>query len=586
MAASVAGCFFFFFFFAVVLATASSGGSAALVEHTFIVSQMKLNHLCNDTLVTVVNGQLPGPAIEVTEGDSLVVHVVNKSPHGVTIHWHGVKQQLNCWADGAGMITQCPIQPNKNFTYRFDVAGQEGTLWWHAHVTSLRVTVHGALIIRPRSGPDSYPFPKPDKEIPIVIDLLTAGEWWETDPFELDRRFANSDFADVPRSSTINGKLGDLNTCSGVTEDNYVLEVELGKTYLLRIVNAALHPQYYFKIAGHTFTVVAVDANYVKPYMTDTIVIAAGETVDVLVVAAAAPTGGRYYMVALGIMSLGPLTKTPVFISRGVMSYTANASGKGTSDDTGPIMVPEMPDYRDETMSFYFHGNLTSLRPVPVPGNIDERLLIAVDTGRLCRQGSVPSPPAYCMVTRMNNISFQLPTTTSLLQAYYKKDITMITSLRDFPSRPPPRIVFNRGYTSRGVSVWRVRYNTTVEVVLQGPPTPASYSNPMHLHGHDFFILAQGLGRYNAEKDVYAYNLVDPPVRNMALVPMYGWTVIRFVTTNPGVWFLHCHLAQHVSSGMAMAFVVENGPTTDTTLPPPPADYPSCDDPDDKVGYE
>jgi laccase len=48
---------------------------------------MKLDQLCNDTLVTVVNGQFPGPTIEVTEGDSVVVHVVNKSPNGVTIHW-------------------------------------------------------------------------------------------------------------------------------------------------------------------------------------------------------------------------------------------------------------------------------------------------------------------------------------------------------------------------------------------------------------------------------------------------------------------------------------------------------------------
>jgi laccase len=69
------------------------------------------------------------------------------------------------------MITQCPIQPSKNSTYRFNVTAQEGTLWWHAHIGSLRATVHGALIIRPRSGPNSYPFPKPEKEIPIVIGL-------------------------------------------------------------------------------------------------------------------------------------------------------------------------------------------------------------------------------------------------------------------------------------------------------------------------------------------------------------------------------------------------------------------------------
>ncbi|XP_072151713.1 laccase-15-like [Setaria viridis] len=44
--------------------------SASVVEHTFVVSQVNMTHLCKDTMATVVNGQLPGPAIEVTEGDS------------------------------------------------------------------------------------------------------------------------------------------------------------------------------------------------------------------------------------------------------------------------------------------------------------------------------------------------------------------------------------------------------------------------------------------------------------------------------------------------------------------------------------
>ena len=51
------------------------------------VSQMNMTHLCKETPVTVVNGQLPGPAIDVNEGDSVVVHVDNKSPYNITIHW-------------------------------------------------------------------------------------------------------------------------------------------------------------------------------------------------------------------------------------------------------------------------------------------------------------------------------------------------------------------------------------------------------------------------------------------------------------------------------------------------------------------
>ena len=50
------------------------------------VSRMNMTHLCKETPVTVVNGQLPGPVIDVNEGDSVVVHVVNKSPYNITIH--------------------------------------------------------------------------------------------------------------------------------------------------------------------------------------------------------------------------------------------------------------------------------------------------------------------------------------------------------------------------------------------------------------------------------------------------------------------------------------------------------------------
>ncbi|KAE8791030.1 Laccase-15 [Hordeum vulgare] len=140
--------------------------------------------------------------------------------------------------------------------------------------------------------------------------------------------------------------------------------------------------------------------------------------------------------------------------------------------------------------------------------------------------------------------------------------------------------------TSKATSVRRLRYNSTVEIVFQNPILPGSYSNPMHLHRHDFFVLAQGVGRYDANTDVAKYNLMDPPMRNTVLVPLFGWAAVRFVTNNPGVWFLHCHFGYHSSSGMAVAFVVENGPTLDSTLPPPPEDLPSCDDYNSRVAYE
>lgn len=115
-------------------------------------------------------------------------------------------------------MTQCPILPGKSFTYRFNVTGQEGTLWWHAHVAMLRATVHGALIIRPRPG-RSYPFPKPHREFPIIL-----GEWWNANIMDVENEALASGGA--PNNSdafTINGKPGRLYPCAANREYHTLL---------------------------------------------------------------------------------------------------------------------------------------------------------------------------------------------------------------------------------------------------------------------------------------------------------------------------------------------------------------------------
>ncbi|KAL6641657.1 hypothetical protein ACP70R_019838 [Stipagrostis hirtigluma subsp. patula] len=526
---------------------------AAIAEHTFVVSQMKMTHLCKETLVTLVNGQLPGPVIEVTEGDSVSVHVVNKSPHNITIHWHGVKQRLNCWADGRG----------------------------------------GAMCID-RGRPT-----------PINFDWFKR-EWWEKDLAQEDNRMVSGSIFDVPSASTINGKLGDLyNSCSGVVEEGYVLDVEPGKTYLLRIINAALFSEYFFKIAGHNFTVVAADANYVRPYTTDVIAIAPGETVDALVVADAAP-GGKYYMVALADQEPEPELQIPQFVSRGIVQYISK--NHSTGNGAAPL-APEMPDQHDVMTSFYFHGNLTRLHrgglpPPPPPARVDERLYVTLAGGSICKRGGQSCKRGgsneSIIVATMNNVSFQPPTTARqpLLEAHYYHT-GGLDALQELPDRPPRPFNFtdpayipwgpNEAWlepTTKATVARRFRHGAVVEVVFQGTSLMARDAHPMHLHGHDMFVLAQGLGNYDAARDVARYNLVDPPVRNTALVPGLGWLAVRFVADNPGLWYMHCHYEFHLSMGMIAIFVVEDGPTVDTSLPPPPADFPTCDCADNLMPHE
>ncbi|KAM3738073.1 hypothetical protein ACB098_09G105900 [Castanea mollissima] len=556
---------------------ASSMASAAIVEHSFHVQNLTVRRLCNEQVITAVNGSLPGPTIRVREGDILVVHVYNKSPYNITIHWHGIFQKLSGWADGPEYVTQCPIVPGNSYTYKFKITGQEGTLWWHAHVSWLRATVHGALIIHPKSG-HSYPFPKPDKEVPILF-----GEWWNANVVDVENQgLATGGAPNNSDAFTINGKPGDLYPCS--QNQIYKLKVVEGKTYMLRIINAALNNQLFFKIANHKLTVVAIDASYTEQYVTDVVVVAPGQTTDVLVTAD--QPVGSYYMAATPYASAANVSFDST-TTRGIIVYEGSTSAN-------PLM-PVLPASDDTLTAHKFYSNLTGLAGgphwVPVPRQVDEHMFITFGIN-LQRCGSNVTGNTTCqgplnqrLSASMNNVSFVLPSTSklSMLQAFFYDVGGVYTT--DFPNKPPvkfdytnPNISFDQSliYAPKATKVKTLRYNSTVEIVLQNTAFVGIENHPIHVHGFNFHVLAQGFGNYDSINDQGKFNFVNPQTRNTIAVPVGGWAVIRFQANNPGIWLVHCHLDVHLPWGLAMAFEVEDGPTISSILPPPPADLPQC----------
>ncbi|KAL0422772.1 UNVERIFIED_CONTAM: Laccase-11 [Sesamum latifolium] len=237
--------------------------------------------------------------------------------YNMSIHWHRMKQYRNGWADGPAYVTQCPVQTGQSYTYDFNVTGQRGTLWWHAHISWLRATVCGAIVIMPKQG-TSYPFPQPDFEFNLLL-----GEWWNDDVETVIKQ--GNKLGLPPKTSdahTINGKPGPLFPCS--EKHTYAVEVEQGKTYLLRIINAALNDELFFAVAGHNMTVVEIDAVYTKPFSTNAVLIAPGQTTNVLLRANQAP--GRYFMAARPFMdapiSVDNKTATAILRYKGIQSKT------------------------------------------------------------------------------------------------------------------------------------------------------------------------------------------------------------------------------------------------------------------------
>ena len=90
------------------------------------------------------------------------------------------------------------------------------------------------------------------------------------------------------------------------------------------------------------------------------------------------------------------------------------------------------------------------------------------------------------------------------------------------------------------------------------PPQPGFFptvAHPIHLHGHDFALLAQSDKPYNESTAVIKRD--NPPRRDVALLPAGGYIIIAFKVDNPGIWLMHCHIAWHASSGLAMQ-ILEN----------------------------
>ncbi|OAY85730.1 Laccase-3 [Ananas comosus] len=436
------------------------------------------------------------------------------------------KTLRNGWADGPVFVTQCPIRPGASYTYRFTIQKQEGTLWWHAHNSWLRATVHGAIVIRPKEG-TTYPFPKPQREFPVIIETT-------------------------------------------------ILPVAAGETNLLRFVNAAMENEHFISIAGHSMTVVGIDAAYTKPYTTPYLMLAPGQTTDVLVTTNQPP--GRYYLAA-HVYESGRGIPFDNTTTTAILEYKSGACGAGGP----PPRLPVLPAFNDTPAKTAFVAGLRSLGPVDLPGPVDEHLFFTVGLGLFNCPRSKPcgGPNGTRFGASMNNISFTQPRTVSILQADYFGIPGVFTS--DFPPVPPIPFDYTANNISRslqqpvrGTKVYRLKFGSVVQLVMQGTNIFVGEEHPMHIHGYQFYVLATGFGNYDPVRDPAKFNLVDPPMRNTVGVPVSGWAVIRFRADNPGIWFVHCHIDSHLTWGLAMAFQVENGVGLLESVLPPPVDLPIC----------
>ena len=449
------------------------------------------------------------------------IHVTNYiQTNGTTVHWHGIRQLHTNEMDGVNGVTQCPIATNDTFTYHFK-ALQYGHTWYHSHY-SLQYPdgVAGPLLIH---GPTSADYD-------FEFDPIFINDWSHNSAFS---DFHHELVAGPPlMQSILLGGHGHY-TCPNTTDPNciggdsiFTRVVTEGKRYLLHLINASTASQFVFSIDGHILEVITADLVPIQPYKTESVLIGIGQRYSVIVTADA-------------------LTNYPPAPNGNYWIRTVLAEGCGNIEQSNPL-----------TGILRYSSSSTAL-PQSNPWNFPtkcsdepyESLIPIVEW-------SVGQHPA-------NNVTedtFEAGISNQKFHGNVNRwDLTDTPLWLDFSS-PSILNLHNKTWNPEYCIVdynyddeW-VYLVVTGKPAFVGPPSKATIAaaHPIHLHGHDFAILAQSEDTYDEKTSPNTFNFKNPPRRDVALLPAGGYLAIAFKSDNPGVWLLHCHIAWHASSGLAL----------------------------------
>ena len=208
------------------------------------------------------NGQIPGPALRMAEGKTVVIDVINETRRPEMIHWHGF--HIPPEVDGAHEEGTPMVQGLDHRRFSF-TATPAGTRWYHTHAMAghdLSIGSYsgqfGMVVVEPSANPARY-----DIEIPILLH-----EW---SPY-----FASGADMDVSyKLYSVNGKM------LGAGEP---VRVRAGQRALFRVVNASATLRHRLALPGHAFTVTALDGNPVPNSRSVPVLdIAPGERIDAIV---------------------------------------------------------------------------------------------------------------------------------------------------------------------------------------------------------------------------------------------------------------------------------------------------------------
>ncbi|KAK6008545.1 hypothetical protein QM012_000448 [Aureobasidium pullulans] len=461
-----------------------------------------------------VNGQFPGPLLEASWGDEIVVHVTNSmTRNGTSIHWHGIRQNYTNEMDGVVGVTQCALRPGQSMTYRW-IAESYGFSWYHSHLT---LQAYEGLF-----GPIYIDGPK-SADYDVDAGHLIINDWSH---IPVDDMYNDAQVAGVRTMDTglINGmNINPLPKAGEPTGQRYTVPTKFvpGKKYLFQLLNSAIQSTYKFYIDGHKFTVIAADFVPIEPYETTVLSINIGQRYEIIV--EADQPAGDYFLRFDNQNACATTTNSDDI--RGIIHYEGSP---GVTPNSTAHTYPRKDNGAGGILGTCEDEPLASLVPI---------LKKTVSSPHQTVQHDV----AVSNSNGINLYRWYLDGTT--FQANWG-DATLYSIINNdtIPTYSGDLAI------STSLGEW-------VYVIIE---SAVPLGHPIHLHGHDFYILGAGYGNYGSGT---ALNLDNPPRRDVAFMPGDGPTgqgghlVVAFFTDNPGVWLMHCHIGWHVAMGFALQFI-------------------------------
>lgn len=450
------------------------------------------------------NGQYPGPLVQVEKDATIFVNFENRTRWPTAIHWHGIRLE-NAY-DGVPHLTQDPVPPGGRFEYRIHFP-DAGLYWYHPHhreEVQQDLGLYGNLLVE--APPDEWYAPVHREEVLLLDDLLVADDGGLF-PWGEERA-----------THTLMGRFGNLLLVNG--EPEYDLEVARGEVvrfFLTNVSNTRTFNLVFGEPGTHWIKVVGSDlSKFEREVRADSVTIAPAERYIVEV---------RYD--AAGEHALENRVR-PLEHTFG--SYFSRVTRLGTvrvrDEQADPAGAPGYETLR-ENASVTAEVDRYRPRFADPP---DYELLLTMEVEGL--------DPAIMQRMRADRVFF--PAVEWAATMPMMNSVSTPEEVRWIVREPAT------GREDEEIS-WRFSVGDAVRLRI-GNDAGALHAmqHPFHIHGQRFLVTARNGSP--VENQVF---------KDTVLIPAGETVDLLLEITNPGKWMAHCHIAEHLESGMSFVFEVD-----------------------------